>query len=242
MNMYKNLCTQYYELDKPTAPQEELDLYMQFCRPDASILEVMAGTGRFLLPLLAKGFDIEGVDASKDMLEVCRQKAAQRGLSVVLYEQFLHTMELPKTYDLIIIPAASFGLITDSMQIQESIRRLAAHMRHGGRLVVEVEPPANRPPALGQVTAAMRENSEGVQIILTTFPASYDSATQTGRSITKYEMVENGRLIETEYEDFAVRYHDRASFRERLQQEGFVVQAVIETEETLVFDCLLAEG
>jgi len=27
---YKNLCTQYYELDKPTAPEDALKLYLDY--------------------------------------------------------------------------------------------------------------------------------------------------------------------------------------------------------------------
>lgn len=237
LNMYGPLCTQYYELDKPTAPSAALAFYLQFCRPETLVLEVMCGTGRFLLPIQEKGFSIEGVDASADMLSVCRKKAEERGLNVTLYEQFAHELALPKLYDLIIIPAASFGLIIDSVEIDESLQRLADHLRPGGRLVIEVEPPENRPSSLGQVTASMREYPDGRRLILTSFTVSYDAAAQVSRSMNRYDLTQSGRLLETEYEDFSVRYHEQESFSARLKRAGFAVQAMSTNEEALVFDC-----
>lgn len=91
------------------------------------------------------------------MLAVCRHKAKKQGLTVRLYQQFLHELVLPKTYDRIIIPSASFGLITEEDKISTSLCRLYAHLNSGGQLVLEVEPLNNRPQVFGIVNAAMRE-------------------------------------------------------------------------------------
>lgn len=39
------------------------------------ILEPLCGSGRFLVPFLARGFDISGMDLSEEMLAKLRQKA-----------------------------------------------------------------------------------------------------------------------------------------------------------------------
>ena len=76
-----DLCTRYYDLDKPTAPPGALDFYLEHARnANGAIFEPMCGTGRFLIPILERGFDIEGADASPQMLAVCREKCRARKL------------------------------------------------------------------------------------------------------------------------------------------------------------------
>ena len=78
---YKTLCTQFYELDKPFAPKEALGWYLNHAKEaNGPILEPMCGTGRFLLPLLEKGYSVTGFDYSPDMLEICRKKCEAQGL------------------------------------------------------------------------------------------------------------------------------------------------------------------
>ena len=69
MNSYRKLCTEFYDLDKPAPPPEALALYRTYARQASGcILEAMCGSGRFLLPLLAEGYAVEGVDTSPNMI------------------------------------------------------------------------------------------------------------------------------------------------------------------------------
>lgn len=55
------------------------------------ILEPMCGTGRFLIPLLKKGYAVTGFDYSPDMLNVCRKKCKELGLATSLLEATFET-------------------------------------------------------------------------------------------------------------------------------------------------------
>ena len=73
---YKRLLTEAYDLDKPEAPEQEFARWLQFAREARGpVLEVMCGSGRFLVPLAEAGIDIDGVDASEDMLAACARNA-----------------------------------------------------------------------------------------------------------------------------------------------------------------------
>ncbi len=49
---YGSLCTEYYELERPNAPEDALRCYLQFAQEaHGPILEPMCGSGRFLIPL-----------------------------------------------------------------------------------------------------------------------------------------------------------------------------------------------
>jgi 2-polyprenyl-3-methyl-5-hydroxy-6-metoxy-1,4-benzoquinol methylase len=111
---YRGLCTEFYELDKPSAPVDALGCYMYYAKEaQGKILEPMCGTGRFLIPLLEQGYSVTGFDYSPHMLNVCRQKCKDRGLTPTLLEATFETFSLVETYDLIFIPSGSFGhLIT----------------------------------------------------------------------------------------------------------------------------------
>lgn len=72
---YQKLCTQFYTLDKPSAPQEALDFYLDYAKQvQGSILEPICGTGNYLIPLMEAGCDISGFDNSPQMLDVCKKR------------------------------------------------------------------------------------------------------------------------------------------------------------------------
>lgn len=75
MKTYQNLCALYYDLDKPDAPADALGFYLEYAKnTNGPIFEPMCGTGRFLIPMPQRGFDIEGSDASTFMLSIVSAK------------------------------------------------------------------------------------------------------------------------------------------------------------------------
>ena len=53
---------------------------------------------RLLIPFSRAGLDVDGCDVSSDMLSLCRAKAEHEGLRPRLYQQALHELDLPRTY------------------------------------------------------------------------------------------------------------------------------------------------
>jgi hypothetical protein len=48
MESYQELCTQFYDLDKPSASKEALDFYLHYAdSANGPIFEPMCGTGHF---------------------------------------------------------------------------------------------------------------------------------------------------------------------------------------------------
>ena len=74
MNEYTMLCTEMYDLDKPSAPDDVLSFYLDYAeKAKGRVLAPMCGTGRFLIPLSERGFSIDGFDNSVYMLEACKE-------------------------------------------------------------------------------------------------------------------------------------------------------------------------
>ncbi|GAB4153598.1 MAG: hypothetical protein Fur0021_19460 [Candidatus Promineifilaceae bacterium] len=98
-------------------------------------LDIGCGTGRLLLPFVAAGLDVDGVDSSADMLAICRQKAAARGLKVNLYQTSMHQLALSRQYKTIFIPCGTFCLLINRDDALQALHRIYAHLAPGGELV-----------------------------------------------------------------------------------------------------------
>lgn len=103
-------------------------------------LDVGCGTGRLLIPYLRAGLDVDGCDASGDMVALCREKAQRDGLEPTLWAQPMHQLEAPRRYRTIYVCGA-FGLGSTRDQDVEALRRFHAHLDPGGTLLVDIEMP-----------------------------------------------------------------------------------------------------
>jgi SAM-dependent methyltransferase len=73
-SFYGKLCSWFYEIDKPSSNEEELQFYLSYANKNMNILEPMCGSGRFLAVFIEKGFNIDGFDLSKEMFNRCVAK------------------------------------------------------------------------------------------------------------------------------------------------------------------------
>jgi SAM-dependent methyltransferase len=218
LDSYRRLCTRFYDLDKPQAPAAELAFWLDHARrAGGPVLEPMCGSGRFLLPLLEQGLEVVGTDASPEMLQACREHAARRGLKPELYLQTLEELELPARFNLVMIPAGSFGLLAAPEAAPRALRRLHAVMRPGARLVLEFEPD---PPRAEAWNGRWITCPDGSHIVFSRLArVSADGSVSEG--LHRYEHIYEGRLLETEWETFELRSHTPDGIRQLLESAGF---------------------
>lgn len=103
-------------------------------------LDAGCGTGRLPIPFLQAGLDVDGCDVSADMLAFCRERAEREGLKPRLYQQALHELDLPRSYQTIIVCGA-FGLGASHQQDVLALQHLHRHLRPGGLLLLDNEVP-----------------------------------------------------------------------------------------------------
>jgi len=106
-------------------------------------LEIGCGTGRLLLDCVAEGLDVEGVDSSPEMLQICRHKAEQRGLTAAVHAQTMQRLEFPRRFRTLFVPAGSFMLLLDPADAERALARFHAHLAPGGQVLVALEQPAD---------------------------------------------------------------------------------------------------
>jgi SAM-dependent methyltransferase len=99
------------------------------------ILELGVGTGRLALPLAERGFAVTGIDTSTAMLD--RLRAADPKGAVVTHTAGMSDFALDATFDMAFVACSTFYFLRTAAAQRSCLTRVAAHLRAGGRLVVE---------------------------------------------------------------------------------------------------------
>lgn len=105
--------------------------------PGDSVLDVCCGTGDFSLELarrVSPGGGVVGCDFSEPMLDLAREKAAERGVSSARFE-WADALQLP--YDAARFDAVTVGFgLRNFADREKGLREMTRVLRPGGRLVV----------------------------------------------------------------------------------------------------------
>src|SRR5512140_3289828 len=112
-----------FHANAPEAPF----LQREIARFGQPALDLACGAGRLLLPLLRAGVDVDGCDASAEMLRFCRARAAREGAEPCLYHQPMHAIDLPRRYRTIYICNA-FGLAGSRDDDMAALRRCREYL------------------------------------------------------------------------------------------------------------------
>jgi SAM-dependent methyltransferase len=119
----------------------EIAYFQRFIEGDGQpALDVACGTGRLLIPYLRAGLDVDGCDASPDMVALCREKAAGEGLAPTLFVQSMHELDPPRRYRTIFV-CGGFGLGSTRDRDLQALVRFNEHLEPGGTLVLDNEVP-----------------------------------------------------------------------------------------------------
>jgi SAM-dependent methyltransferase len=127
---HHGLVADYWAAVNLDAP--ELDLYRKHLRNP--VLDAGCGTGRLLAPLCHEGFDVDGCDASADMIERCRHRVPDARLWV----STLHELDRPRRYASIICSGV-LGLGSTREQDIRALKQLHDALLPGGTLVLDNE-------------------------------------------------------------------------------------------------------
>lgn len=221
LSFYSKLCSEVYDLDKPIGHSYgSVEYYLN--RLDSCkgpILEPATGTGRILIPLLEKGFKVDGFDISTEMLNICRINCEKRGLNPILFEMDMETFSLNTKYDAIIIPSGTFLLLHDREKSIKALNNFYSHLDNGGRLILDI---CFQPDfSIGKVSTRKWECENGDIITLQDTNVEIDYINQYTVSYGRYEKWRNGSLIQTELEPFPLRWYGVEEFKMILKQIGF---------------------
>ena len=223
MTSYGQLCTLFYDADKPVAPDTEVAWYAQRLPQEAGpLLELMCGSGRLLVPLVASGLKLHGVDSSAAMLGSCEARLAARGLSSPLFRQDLAHLNLPFRYGGAFIAAGSFQLLAEPGAALMALQRIRAHLVEPGLLLLNMFIPSNSEQRLGAPLVEVRtvQLGDGSQIALRSETTVW-AETRMSRTEYRYAHRRGATRLAEEHETLTLTWYPPDDIAAMLADAGF---------------------
>lgn len=198
-----------------------LELIEKYGQP---VLDVGCGTGRLLLDYLAQGIDVDGVDNSPEMLDLCRAKAAKLGLAPRVHEQSMEMLALPRTYRTILVPSSSLQLIIEPHIVAQAIERLVAHLEPGGALVAPIMALWKEGDPLESEWEKSATRPGDRAVIRRVARSRYDPAIECEHTEDLYQVIADGEVVAEELHrrSPATRSYTQAQARALFVQAGLV--------------------
>ncbi|HEX8803175.1 MAG TPA: class I SAM-dependent methyltransferase [Acidimicrobiales bacterium] len=192
-------------------------------RAGGPVLELGCGTGRPLLRWLADGIEVEGVDASADMLAILRRHAAERGLRPVVHQGEMAPLSLGRTYAAIVCPSGTFTLVDDDDRARDALVSYRRHLRPGGMLAITLYVPHDdEGEAMGWRVRRTGTLADGTTVVVHE-AVRCDVAARLRVAYNRVETYDaDGVLRETRLRRQHLRWWPRPEFDAMLADAGFV--------------------
>jgi SAM-dependent methyltransferase len=227
LDLYED-SAQYYDLAPVYQNRTDAAFYLaRALEANGPVLELGCGSGRILTPISRAGVDITGLDASPAMLDICRARLRDEGLSAHTVLGDMRHFDLQRKFALITIPFRPFQHLLDppdQMACLESVRR---HLAPEGRFIVDVFD-----PRLDLITG-----EDGVESVEFEFTGPDGRAMQRSTKRIRHDRVRQVQHMELIFTDqqtgareampLVMRYFFRYELEHLLARCGFEVIEVL---------------
>ncbi len=180
----------------PTGSADEVaDHLAGLVGPGGTVLELGVGTGRLALPLVDRGLEVTGLDASPSMLERLRAKAGAERLTLVEGDMADPAAVVTRPdggFDAVLVGFNTFFNLTTADAQASCLRGVAHLLGDRGHLVLEAfvpDPGAHDPSGAGTVTVRSIELD---RVVLDVVAIDPDAQAITGQRI---EMTADGNRL-----------------------------------------------
>jgi SAM-dependent methyltransferase len=147
-------------------------------------LEFAIGTGRIALPLAERGVRVAGIDNSEAMLRRLREKPGAERIEA--FNGDMATTRIDGEFSVVYLVFNTISNLTTQDAQVACFENAAAHLRSGGRFVIENGVPALQSLPPGQTVLPFRADEEGFSYDV------YDVVTQ--RFSSQHFYIADGRL------------------------------------------------
>ncbi|MEO5714588.1 MAG: class I SAM-dependent methyltransferase [Luteolibacter sp.] len=114
----------------------EVRLMAEFLRKHPGpALEIGAGSGRLMFPLVGMGFEVEGLELSRDMLDLGKARAESLGVAGTIHEGNMTTWDPGRKFSALLAPAFTLQLAGDP---EATLRHWHGFLENHGGLYLTV--------------------------------------------------------------------------------------------------------
>lgn len=190
-----------------------------------AILELMCGTGRVSLPLLATGKRMVCVDYSHRMLIEFARKIRRKNYPVQLVQMDVTQLAFSRQFQCILLPFHSLSeIVSTALQVQ-ALRAIAAHLALGGTAIIPLQNPTIRLKTADGTLRPLGEFALPNQHRLQVTGMNYYDETANLVSGTQWYQVRNAAGEVVEQRELAIQFKpiSDGTFRAMIQHVGLEV-------------------
>jgi SAM-dependent methyltransferase len=198
----------------------------------APVLELGCGTGRLLAPLVVQKHVVTGIDVSRALLEIARDKLAalQGGSQVELVQADMRSYDLvPKEYGFAFCTSNTFMHLTTPRDQLEALRNTHRHLQRGAALLIDLFNPdvvrLAQIDGLQEYADHWTDEATGAQVVKWVV-RTVDWAQQLQETIFIYEETLPAQSSRRTTCPFTLRFLWRNEAELMLQAAGFTVEHV----------------
>jgi SAM-dependent methyltransferase len=183
-----------------------------------TILDIGCGTGNHDLPLARRGYQVTGIDQSREMLSLARKKAAASRLRLRFVRADMRSFRLGRTFDVALCMFGAFGYMLTERHALQALRNIRTHLRPKGFFVFEFwHTPAARPAPYQSWTHIVTPGIEIVRLDVSRFDP------RTGRLPIEFRffVLKGGRVLDRFDELHTIQTHTVPGMRALLRRGGF---------------------
>jgi len=206
--------------------QADLAFFEDAAPPDGDVLELMCGTGRLTLPLLAAGIQVTALDYSDDMLAVLRGKLTERGLNIPVHQADVRNFDLGRTFPQVILPFQAFPELTQPTDQRAALTAIYRHVAPGGTFICTLHNPAVRRQSIDEAyRLAARVPYNGGQLMVWLLQRM--DTTDVAEVLEFFEIYDADGAM-TDKRTSSLRFHllKGADFEAMATDSGFIVADV----------------
>ncbi len=202
-----------YDMFMDNVPYEEWAEYLcgilrEYGIRDGLVLELGCGTGSLTTLLAEKGYDMTGVDASPEMLEIAMDKKRAAGYDILYLLQDMREFELYGTVRAVVSVCDSVNYVTEPDELEQVFRLVNNYLDPFGIFVLDFNTEYKYRELLGDQTIA--ENREESSFI-------WDNYYDEEERINEYELTLFIREEDGRYGKYQETHFQRAYTLEEIQ-------------------------
>lgn len=225
--------SQCYDIFTDDVDYQRWASYVQslFARAQVSpqlLLELGCGTGNLTEELCTRGYDMIGVDVSKDMLSIAYEKSKDAGLDILYLCQDMSSFELYGTVGGVVCCLDSLNCLTDSKKLLACFKLVHLYLDSGGVFIFDVNTAYKMEHILDGNTF-FYDSPEASCI----WENSYRPSTKVCQFDLTFFLADGNEQYRKEYDCIRERAYSVRQLSSYLAQAGF---AEIEALEEFTFD------
>jgi len=221
-DFYTGLVAELYGPLKSTT--QSADPYAAFVSASGGpALELGCGDGEPLLELRRRGFDVEGVDSSADMLARCRRAAADAGLEVTLHHQRMEALALGRRYRSVYLAGPTFNLLPDDGTALLALQAIRSHLADDGLALIPLFVPPPSGDRLGRAREAV--SADGTVLRVTAVGEERDEDARTQVTVLRYERETGDERVVVD-RPWTLHWYTPAGFGALVTAAGLVAREV----------------